>query len=116
LLLLVVNTKDILYNFLFYYEDKSIKDKSYEIEYQSIKDDKNKSPFSYIEFTILDPYSNRDEVKKVRKKRKGVYIFKILNYKYIYVGSSINLYNRVCSYFVPSILANADGRVLRYFR
>jgi hypothetical protein len=32
-----------------------------------------------------------------------------------YVGSSINLYNRVCSYFMPSILAKADRRVLRYF-
>ena len=32
-----------------------------------------------------------------------------------YVGSSINLYNRVCSYFMPSILAKSDRRVLRYF-
>lgn len=116
LLSFVINTKDILYIFFFYSEDKNISDKSYEIEYQYIKDNKNKPPFSYVVFTILDPYNNRDEVKKVSKKMKGVYIFEILNYKYIYVGSSINLYNRVCSYFMPSILANGDRRVLRYFR
>ena len=47
---------------------------------------------------------------------KGIYVFEILNYKYVYIGSSINLYNRVCSYFMPSILANGDRRVLRYFK
>jgi len=47
---------------------------------------------------------------------KGIYIFEILKHKYVYVGSSINIYNRICSYFMPSILANADRRVLRYFR
>jgi hypothetical protein len=31
------------------------------------------------------------------------------------VGSSINLYSRVTSYFLPSILSKADIRVLRYF-
>ena len=31
------------------------------------------------------------------------------------MGSSINLYNRVCSYFMPSILVKGDRRVLRYF-
>lgn len=33
-----------------------------------------------------------------------------------YIGSSINLYSRVCSYFMPSILAKADRYVLRYFK
>jgi hypothetical protein len=32
-----------------------------------------------------------------------------------YVGSTINLYNRVCSYFCPSILIKTDRKVLRYF-
>ena len=32
-----------------------------------------------------------------------------------YVGSSINLYSRVCSYFMPSILSKADRKVIRYF-
>jgi hypothetical protein len=32
-----------------------------------------------------------------------------------YVGSSINLYNRVFSYFYPSILTKSDRKVLRYF-
>lgn len=31
------------------------------------------------------------------------------------MGSSINLYSRVTSYFMPSILSKADRRILRYF-
>lgn len=49
-------------------------------------------------------------------KSKRLYVFEVIKSKIFYVGSSINLYNRVCSYFMPSILANADRRVLRYFR
>jgi len=116
LIFLVIIMKDILYNFFLYFEDKNINDQSHDVEYHSINDNKNKPPFSYVKFTIMDPYNNRDKIKKVSKKRKGIYIFEILKYKYIYIGSSINLYNRVCSYFMPSILANADRRVLRYFR
>jgi len=92
------------------------KDKNYEIKYHNINENKNKPPFSYTEYIITDPYNNRGDIKKVSKKMKGVYIFEVLDYKYIYVGSSINLYSRVCSYFMPSILANGDRRVLRYFR
>ena len=73
-------------------------------------------PFEYKEFIINDPYNNRDKIAKVASKTKGVYIFEVIKSKIFYVGSSINLYNRVCSYFMPSILANADRRVLRYFR
>ena len=43
-----------------------------------------------------------------------MFIFKSKN-GHCYVGSSISLYNRVCSYFMPSILAKVDRRVLRYF-
>jgi len=32
----------------------------------------------------------------------------------MYVGHSINLYNRISSYFMPSILKTKGGRVLRY--
>lgn len=34
--------------------------------------------------------------------------------KHIYVGHSINLYNRISSYFMPSILKTKARRVLRY--
>lgn len=30
------------------------------------------------------------------------------------MGHSINLYNRICSYFMPSILKTKERRVLRY--
>jgi Cytochrome C and Quinol oxidase polypeptide I/GIY-YIG catalytic domain/NUMOD1 domain len=76
----------------------------------------NKSPFEYKEFIIVDPYNNREKIAKVASKSKGIYVFEVIKSKIFYVGSSINLYNRVCSYFMPSILANADRRVLRYFR
>src|ERR1700756_1253458 len=74
-----------------------------------------KVPFPYKKYIIVDPYNNRDQIAKVSKKAKGVYIFEIEEFKYFYIGSSINLYNRICSYFMPSILANADRWVLRYF-
>ena len=67
---------------------------------------------SYI---INNPFYNRKLIAEYAKNKKGVYIFEILNKNLYYVGSSINLYSRVCSYFMPSILSKADRRVLRYF-
>lgn len=67
---------------------------------------------SYI---INNPFDNRKLIAEYAKNKKGVYIFEILNKNLYYVGSSINLYSRVCSYFMPSILSKADRRVLRYF-
>ena len=116
LILFVIIIKDKLYDLFLYSKDNNISDQSYEFEEHNIKDNNNKPPFSYVEFIIMDPYNNRDKIKKVSKKMKGIYIFEILKHKYVYIGSSINIYNRICSYFMPSILANADRRVLRYFR
>ena len=73
---------------------------------------KNLNLNSYI---IDNPFDNRKSIAEYAKKKKGVYIFEILNKNFYYVGSSINLYSRVCSYFMPSILSKADRRVLRYF-
>jgi hypothetical protein len=67
---------------------------------------------SYI---IDNPFDNRKSIAEYAKNKKGVYIFEILNKNLYYVGSSINLYSRVVSYFMPSILSKADRRVLRYF-
>ena len=74
--------------------------------------DKNLNSNSYI---IDNPFDNRKSIAEYAKNKKGVYIFKILNKNLYYVGSSINLYSRVTSYFMPSILSKADRRVLRYF-
>ena len=77
------------------------------------------SPFSssnsYKKVEITDPDKNRLKIREVAKGARGVYVFEVKDAKVIYVGSSINLYNKVCSYFIPSILAKADRRVLRYF-
>ena len=66
-------------------------------------------------YEILNPFSNRSKIAKLAKQAKGVYIFENKKKNLCYVGSSINLYNRVCSYFMSSILSRADRRVLRYF-
>uniref|UniRef100_UPI0022385457 GIY-YIG endonuclease n=1 Tax=Ramaria rubella TaxID=113071 RepID=UPI0022385457 len=68
----------------------------------------------YKKIVILDPFNNRSKIAEVAKGEKGVYVFEVIESKDIYVGSSVNLYNRVCSYFMPSILAKSDRRVLRY--
>lgn len=74
--------------------------------------------FSYdvIRYVIMDPFKNRLSISKLAKKAKGIYVFETLDTNKIYVGSSINLYSRVISYFMPSILAKADRYVLRYFK
>ena len=74
----------------------------------------NKEPHKYTKIYIPNAFYNRFEIASVAKKATGVYIFESSTGS-CYVGSSISLYNRVCSYFMPSILAKGDRRVLRYF-
>ena len=76
--------------------------------------DLKKAPHKYVEYTIKDPYNNRKSIALIAKKAVGVYIFYAKNGA-CYVGSSISLYARVNSYFMPSILSKGDRRVLRYF-
>lgn len=80
---------------------------------------RNYSTSTFSKYTNLyiveNPFENKSLIAKYAKNKKGVYIFEILNKKLYYVGSSINLYSRICSYFMPSILIKADRRVLRYF-
>lgn len=71
---------------------------------------------AYVTFNIRNPFENRKGILNVAKYKKGIYIFEILDKNLYYVGSSINLYSRVCSYFMPSILNKADRFVLRYFK
>uniref|UniRef100_UPI002A82E997 GIY-YIG endonuclease n=1 Tax=Pappia fissilis TaxID=1040649 RepID=UPI002A82E997 len=72
----------------------------------------------HTKFEIMDPFNNRNKIAEVAKGAKGVYIFEVINENTAdaYVGVSINLYSRVCSYFMPSILNKADRKVLRYFK
>jgi len=74
-----------------------------------------KFKYNYTKIIIKDPYNNRDMIAKIAKKQKGVYIWETLDGKNLYVGHSINLYNRICSYFMPSILKTKERRVLRFF-
>jgi hypothetical protein len=81
-------------------------------------DNGNKGPLNskhnYKKIIINDPYNNRDIIAKVAKKQKGVYVWQTLDNKHTYVGHSINLYNRICSYFMPSILKTKARKVLSY--
>jgi len=72
-----------------------------------------KHPYKKIE--ILNPFNNRSQIAECAKGARGVYLFEVECKNIKYIGSSINLYNRVCSYFLPSILARSDRKVLRYF-
>ena len=71
------------------------------IKQKSIGPNNHKKGFNlpHKKVEILDPYHNRTQIAKVAKNSKGVYLFDIENLNMKYVGSSINLYNRVCSYF-----------------
>ena len=108
--------KKIERNINYYYNLNKIYNKNNKEYYNNIKLLNYRPPFEYREFIIMDPYNNRDKIAEVASKSKGVYVFEVIKSKIFYVGSSINLYNRVCSYFMPSILANAERRVLRYFK
>ncbi len=68
----------------------------------------------YVKILVEDPYNNRDIILKMTKKQKGIYVWETLDGKSMYVGHSINLYNRISSYFMPSILNTKARRVLRY--
>lgn len=80
-----------------------------------ITDDNNnedKIP-KYIKVFVKNPFNNRNVILKVAKNQKGIYVWE--DNKHIYVGHSINLYNRISSYFMPSILKTKARKVLRYF-
>ena len=91
-------------------------EKSYDYKRKQKKYQGKNNPHTKIE--IMDPFNNRNQIAEVAKGAKGVYIFEVINENIAdaYVGVSINLYNRVCSYFMPSILNKADRKVLRYFK
>lgn len=67
----------------------------------------------YIKIYVENPYINRKFLLKLAKGQKGVYVWEDNNHAY--VGHSINLYNRISSYFMPSILQTKARRVLPYF-
>jgi len=71
-------------------------------------------PHEYTKVYIPNAYYNRVKIANVAKNANGVYKFTTPTGS-CYVGSSRNLYDRVCSYFMPSTLANSKRLVLNYF-
>jgi hypothetical protein len=112
----MVNYKNLIKNIIIfnkkYFQTKFFIDKK-KISYNNTPKRGYKHP--YKEILIKEPYSNRTEIAKYAKEKKGIYLFEIKSKNLKYIGSSINLYNRVCSYFMPSILSKSDRKVLRYF-
>jgi hypothetical protein len=74
--------------------------KSDSIEPKSFSLNSEEAPHKYTKYVIKDPFNNRKDIAKVAKKTVGVYIFQAFN-GVCYVGSSISLYARVTSYFMP---------------
>lgn len=74
-----------------------------------------KPPLPYKRFEISRPFFNRKPISLFGKGIPGVYVFRDLATGAIYVGSAVNLYNRVTWYFMPSVLKDTGRRVYRYF-
>lgn len=71
---------------------------------------------NYTKININNLKENKRLFSKLLKNEKGVYLFKKEDTdELLYVGHSINLYNRVSSYFMPSILNLQTRKVLKYF-
>lgn len=75
----------------------------------------SKPPHSHNTVVITDPFNNRKLISTYGKKFPGVYVFTYTNSGASYVGGSVNLYSRVTSYFMPSIISSGERRVYRYF-
>ena len=75
---------------------------------------KNDKKHNYIKVLVDDPFNNRNILLNVTKSQKGIYIWETLDRKHMYVGHSINLYNRISSIFMPSIIKTKARRVLRF--
>lgn len=74
-----------------------------------------KSKLEYSKVIVEKAFKNRDIISRLAKKEKGVYVFLTSEGEVLYVGHSISLYNRIISYFMPSILKTKARRVIRYF-
>jgi hypothetical protein len=79
-----------------------------------LKNNELKLNENFTRLKVKDPYNNRDTILKFTKKQKGVYIWESSDGEPLYVGHSVNLYNRISSYFMPSILKTKARRVLRH--
>jgi len=73
-----------------------------------------KEPHEYTKVFIPNAYYNRLKIAYVAKNANGVYKFTTPTGS-CYVGSSKNLYERVCSYFKPSTIAKSKRLVNKYF-
>jgi GIY-YIG catalytic domain/NUMOD1 domain len=98
-------------SYLFFYSTSTLKQK-----WEDRDIIETEPPFNPTCYIIKDPFTNRSQIAAIAKGARGVYIFRAGKNNIHYVGSSINLYARVVSYFMPSILNNADRRILRYFK
>jgi len=62
---------------------------------------------------FADPLNSRDKIRDITKGKPGVYVWTNVKNGKQYVGSSINLNNRIFSYFYPSIVASGTRYIYR---
>ena len=72
----------------------------------------NGKKHNYVKVLVDDPFNNRDIILNVTKKQKGVYIWETLDGKHMYVGHSINLYNRISSYYFHTLTTSVTSSKL----
>jgi len=116
----ISNSYSIEYNSILLYTCNDYKEENNKIINVNNINEIGKSFESYISNSIKvevkNPYYNRKLIGKVSKNLKGIYIWEIIGSNDAYVGYSINLYNRIVSYFEPWILRKATRKVLIYFK
>ena len=108
----------VKYMHMFNYSSMSlVKNNHIDVKIDHVNNEKDpfNSKHDFTKIKIMDPYNNRDMILKIAKKQKGIYIWEKLDNHDMYVGHSINLYNRISSYFMPSILKTKARKVFRIF-
>lgn len=90
--------------------------KQHHISCYSSNNHGGKPPYPHKTVVITDPFNNRKDIIANGKKLPGVYVLTDLVTGALYVGGAVNLYARVTSYFMPSIIVVGSRRVYRYFQ
>jgi hypothetical protein len=67
----------------------------------------------YVKHHFEDPLKSKDQIKQVAKGQVGAYVWTNTQNGKQYVGSSMNLLNRIFSYYYPSIVASGLRYILR---
>lgn len=68
------------------------------------------TPLKSVKVRVKDPFNNRKTIANIAKNQKGIYVWETLDGKHMYVGHSINLYNRISSPIVTATYLGINRR------